>query len=62
MSSNQRGRRVRVVTDPVKYQRHLRRKWLRRVVRGIVWGVILLIGVGVFWLILDRMMKPRDQE
>jgi len=62
MSEKRRRRRVRVITDEVKYRRHRWKKLLRQLARVIVWALVLVIGLVIFWLVLDRMMRPPPQE
>jgi hypothetical protein len=58
----EKKRRVRVITDPVKYNRHVRKKWLRRVLRVAVGVVLLAVGLLLFWLVLGRMLQPPPHE
>jgi hypothetical protein len=62
MSEGRRGRRVRVITDEVKYRRHRRKKMARLVVRVLVWILVAVVAVALFWVILDKMMQPPPQE
>ena len=55
MNPSHRKRRVRVITDEVKYARHRRKKLLRRLSRVLFWALVLVVGVAVFWLVLDRV-------
>ena len=62
MPENSRRRRVRVVTDGVKNRRHARKKMLRVVIRVVSWAIVLLLGVIVFWWVLDKMIQPPPRE
>jgi len=61
MNEKSRGKRVRIITDEVKYRRHQRRKLIRLFVRAAVWAIFLVIGTVIFLLILDKM-QPHAQE
>jgi transposase len=52
------GRRVRVIKDAAKYRHHRRKKLLRILLRMFVWLLALVIIGVIFWLVLDRLMKP----
>jgi hypothetical protein len=58
----EKRRRVRVITDPLKYNRHVRKKWMRRILRVALWVVLLAAGLLLFWLVLGRMLQPPAQE
>jgi hypothetical protein len=62
MTQGHHRRRVRVITDEARYHRHKRKKLLRRLVRVVVWVLALLVGLALFWLVLDRMMQPPPQQ
>jgi hypothetical protein len=60
-SEKRRRRRVRVVTDDGRYRQHRRKKLLRILWRLVVWPLALVIGIALFWLVLDRLTRPPPQ-
>jgi hypothetical protein len=55
-------RRVRVITDPVKYRRHMRKKFFRTLARLGVWVLVAAVALLLFWFVLERMLQPPPQE
>ncbi len=56
-----RGKRVRVITDPVKYRRHRLKKLARLLLRILAWVLALLLGLCLFWYVLGFLLRPPQE-
>lgn len=61
-SPRPRGKKVRIITDEAKYNRHQRKKKLRLGQKIAIWAVAILLFIFFLWYMLQRYTQPPPLE